>query len=237
MPHAPPTLLFGPYRTPRCRAGGVLACADRGRVVVRALSDAPVPWPVAVSPGQQGGRAAPVVCGGLLRALRRESSLAVQHWFGVSPRTVAHWRRALGVPRSDDGTVCLLSAKSLRVYARPEARAKLLTWTDERREKVAASRRGKPMHPTNAAALRVADAKRVYGPEWSRKMAEVQRAQPRAWRPEQLALLGTMPDDQVAEVVGRPRIAVRVKRSRLGIPPFGGWKRPSTDPGRGTPPG
>jgi hypothetical protein len=203
----------------------VLACAVRGRVLVSAISDSPISWPVAVSTGQKGGRAAPVVCGGLLRALRRESSVAVQHWFGLSAGTVARWRRALGVPRSNPGTARLFRRNALRTFSRPEVRAKALAWTDEKREKVGAARRGRPMHPNNAAAMREANARRVYGPAVRARMSEVQRAQPRAWKPEQLALLGTMPDNEVAVRVGRPENAVRVKRSRLGIPPFGGYKR------------
>jgi hypothetical protein len=173
-------LLFGPYRTPLCRAGGVLACAVRGRVVVRGLSDAPMPWPVEVSPAQRGGRAAPVVCGGLLKALRRESSVAVQHWFGLSEGTVARWRRALGVPRATHGTARLYRQNALRTFSRPKVRAEALAWTDEKREKVAALRRGRPMHPNAARALREANARRVYGQAERARMSEVQRAQPRA---------------------------------------------------------
>jgi hypothetical protein len=39
-----------------------------------------------------------------------------------------------------------------------------------------------------------------------------------AWRPEQVKLLGTMPDDEVALRIGKPPNAVRLKREKLGIP-------------------
>jgi hypothetical protein len=38
-------LLHGPYRMPRCKLGGRLFCEVRGEVIVRAISDAAIPWP------------------------------------------------------------------------------------------------------------------------------------------------------------------------------------------------
>src|SRR5262249_31671492 len=38
------------------------------------------------------------------------------------------------------------------------------------------------------------------------------------WTLEQLALLGTLPDADLAAQIGRSTTAVRVKRTRLGIP-------------------
>jgi hypothetical protein len=38
------------------------------------------------------------------------------------------------------------------------------------------------------------------------------------WTPEKLALLGTMPDDQLARQLGRTQGGVRQKRQELGIP-------------------
>jgi len=38
------------------------------------------------------------------------------------------------------------------------------------------------------------------------------------WKPEEIALLGTMPDELLAEKLGRSINGVRVKRNRLGIP-------------------
>jgi hypothetical protein len=37
------------------------------------------------------------------------------------------------------------------------------------------------------------------------------------WTPEQLALLGTLPDGELAAQIGRSATAVRVMRTRLGI--------------------
>jgi hypothetical protein len=38
------------------------------------------------------------------------------------------------------------------------------------------------------------------------------------WKAAELALLGTAPDAEVAEMIGRTERAVTLKRSRLGIP-------------------
>jgi len=40
----------------------------------------------------------------LARAVRRESSAAVMHAWGVSLATVTHWRKALGVEQYNEGT-------------------------------------------------------------------------------------------------------------------------------------
>jgi hypothetical protein len=45
----------------------------------------------------------------LVRALRRESALAIQHWWGVGTTTISHWRRALGVEAYNEGTTRLWS--------------------------------------------------------------------------------------------------------------------------------
>jgi hypothetical protein len=76
-------LLFGPYRTPRCRVGQRVRCLVRGAVVIVELSDATVPWPV----GKRGRAKALVVFEGLAEAVRRESELAVAHWWGVTNQT------------------------------------------------------------------------------------------------------------------------------------------------------
>jgi hypothetical protein len=38
------------------------------------------------------------------------------------------------------------------------------------------------------------------------------------WKPEQLALLGNIPDDEVAARTGRSHDAVRIRRQKLGLP-------------------
>jgi hypothetical protein len=86
--------LHGPYEPPACRVGDVLTCAIRGRVKVVGFSAGPIPWPLTALPAG-GGFRFHVVCGDLLRALRRETAPAIVPAWGVSPSTVVRWRRAL----------------------------------------------------------------------------------------------------------------------------------------------
>lgn len=79
-------LLFGPYLSPRCRIGRLLTCRVRGRVEVARISDAPIPWPATT---RRAGRPSLIVCGSLVRAVRRESELAVAHWGGVAADRLA----------------------------------------------------------------------------------------------------------------------------------------------------
>jgi hypothetical protein len=98
-------LLFGPYRTPRFRYGKVVFCEVRGEATICGLSDAPIPWPV----GKRRRAKSLVVYKGLAEAVRRESNLAVAHWWGISPQTVSLWRKALDV-----GPVTAGTARQLR---------------------------------------------------------------------------------------------------------------------------
>jgi hypothetical protein len=79
-------------------------------------------------------------------------------------------------------------------------------------------------------------AARRKGQKWSaavrRKMSRSARRRPdfaenlarmrakRAWKPEEEALLGTMPDAKVAKATGRPVGGVQARRQSLGIPPY-----------------
>ena len=73
-------LRFGPYRTPRFRYGKIVSCEVRGEVRIVGLSDAPIPWPIA---RKENGARALVVFKDLAKTVRRESNLAVAHWWGV----------------------------------------------------------------------------------------------------------------------------------------------------------
>ena len=50
--------------------------------------------------------------------------------------------------------------------------------------------------------------------------ARAKRWEGRGWTREQHVLLGTMLGDELAVLTGRPESAVRVKRSKLGIPTY-----------------
>jgi hypothetical protein len=68
-------LLFGPYQAPRFRAGGTLTCELRGEVTVTRVRRAPIPWPQVHA---RPRRPSLVLCGGLSKALRRESGVGNQ---------------------------------------------------------------------------------------------------------------------------------------------------------------
>jgi hypothetical protein len=128
-------LLHGPYVGPRCRPGIKLFCEIRGWVVVGKMSDGRIAWPMC----RAGKRArAFILCGDLVKAIQRESNIAVCHWWGVTAQTVTAWRKALGVPRLNEGTGRLYreyAPERLTVEARIKAR-KALRFPDVR-EKIA----------------------------------------------------------------------------------------------------
>src|SRR4029077_7533342 len=93
-------LLYGPYLTPRCRLGKKLFCEIRGWVPVRRISAGRIPWPQTIV----GRSLAFILCGDLVKAVRRESNQAVCRWWGVMPQTVTAWRKALDVPQGNEGT-------------------------------------------------------------------------------------------------------------------------------------
>ena len=72
-------LRFGPYRTPRFKYGDVVFCERASEVRLCGLSKGRIPWPTC----RRGTARAIVLYGALVDAVRRESSLAVQYWFGV----------------------------------------------------------------------------------------------------------------------------------------------------------
>ena len=235
-------LLFGPYQTPKCKFGGTLRCRMRGKMKVKGITDAPIHWPYTFKRGG-GGRPLLILCGDLVRAVRRESETAVAHWWGVSITTVWKWRKALGVVEHNEGTQDLyrrwmpdkMDEEAIR--KRQEA-----TQSPERNAKVAAARRGKPRPEHVKEALRKANKGRKASDEARRKMSEAHKQRgtlPPAmsgplWTVEEEALLGTMPDKEVAARIGRSITAVHDHRRKLGIPSF--YKRkPRREPSVWTP--
>lgn len=160
-PDTPP-LLFGPYATPDI-SGGWLDDEILGRVEVGCLTTTPIPWPRR----RKSGRPSLILCGDLIRAVRQESSAAVQHHWGVGPVTVWRWRQALGVGRVTPGTRDRLQTET-GVPPEAAARGRDAAATPEARARMAASKRGKPAHPnTKAGLLRAAKAPKPEG--WGRR--------------------------------------------------------------------
>jgi hypothetical protein len=116
------------------------------------------------------------------------------HWWAVSKTAVQNWRRALGVNRTgNEGTARLIQAAAEKGAEAFKARE----WTEQEREQ----RRAAAIEKNLAQHLVTG----YHGPRWTKR---------------QLAMLGTMPDAEVAAKIGRTPNAVRIMRERLGIPTF-----------------
>jgi hypothetical protein len=127
----------------------------------------------------------------LARAIRHESAAAIRHWWGVSVGVVWRWRRALGVGRMDNEG----SARHMRAAAEQGGEAfGARGWTPEERER---------LRQVNAR-LGLAKTLVLGSPELR-------------WAAWEVALLGTVPDREVARRTGRSVDGVRRKRTKLGI--------------------
>jgi len=158
-------LLYGPYRSSKCRVGSELVCEVRGRsVIVAGISDAPIQWPYA----KKGGRRSLILCGHLVNAVAVEAVAAICHHWGVSRSVVHTWRRALGVPADNPGTLRLkryYRAIGREVSRSPESRAKL-----------SAAHAHRPPCPQFKAAAREA-AKKPKSDAWKQAHSERMKEQ------------------------------------------------------------
>jgi hypothetical protein len=186
-------LLFGPYRAPLLKRGDRATCLFRDcTVVVTGWTDARIPWPRCRALGSTGGGSGLLVEEELARAVRHESAAAVMYWWRASATAVHNWRMALGVGRTDnEGTARLVLAAAEKGAKAIKARE----WTDE--ECDARSRRALDLNLGRTLVT-------GYRGAW--------------WTPEDFALLGTVPDEEVTRRTGRTADAVRRKRWELAIP-------------------
>jgi hypothetical protein len=214
-------LLFGPYQVPRFWVGQIVRCEVRGEVRIVGLSDAPIPWPVC----KAGKWRVPVVYQGLAKAVRRESAQAVGHWWGASKWAVWTWKKALGVPVTTEGTSRLRSDythEPWAVEARQKAHAK--AQDPQRREKIAAARRGKLRPARVVEAVVRAHKGKPLSEEARRKLSAAHKVRgtlvpgTRLWTPEEDELVRTLPRSEAAERTGRTLTAVTARRRRLGLP-------------------
>jgi hypothetical protein len=144
-------LHFGPYRARRFQYGQNAECFARGEVTIIGLSDARIPWPIGWLPGGKS----PVLCGPLVKAVQREAACAMCHWWGVSPWLVRKWRRALGVPRWNEGDLRLKVAIGKSPGMKPALDAMHAKARDPvRRAKIAAAKRGVPRPPHVVEGMR-----------------------------------------------------------------------------------
>jgi len=194
----------------------------RGEIEIVGLTDAPIPWPI----GKRGSIRAIVLYGALVKAVRRESSLAIQHWFGVGPFTVWRWRKTLGVESNTEGTSRLFSERSqtnpaiVAGLAKAHGKAR----DPERRAKIAAAQRGRARPASAMQPAWEANRGRKHTAEARAKMSAAQRrrgARPpkagRPWTAEEDALVRELPALDVAGRTGRTLQAVYKRRSLLGL--------------------
>lgn len=216
-------LLFGPYRTPNFKYGSTVFCQVRGQVRIVGLSSGPIPWPLGKR--LDGGQKALIVYRGLAKAIRRESSTAVQHWWGVGPSTANKWRRALGVGPVTPGTSALKRENFSQPWAEL-ARQKALSKAQdpERRRKISEARRGKPRPPKVVEAIRRARQGRKHTAEARRKMSEAQQkrkawppAAGKPWEPWEDELVRTLPPAEVVQRTGRTLGSVYERRRLLRL--------------------
>jgi HAMP domain-containing protein len=185
-------LLFGPYQAPPLRPGARAFCFARDcDVVVTSWTDGRIPWPRCRPLESHGGGSGILVDETLAFAIRHESASAIVYWWGAAGKSVAWWRRALGVkPADPEGSQRLYHAALLARIAGLKAKE----WTDAELD------------------ARAELAKRL-------DQGRFLRANPPRplWTAAQLRLLGKLPDVEVAKRIGRTESAVRVMRSKRGI--------------------
>jgi hypothetical protein len=177
-------LLHRPYCCPRLRRGDRAHCLYRDKdVIVTGLSAGRIPWPLCKPIGR--GYPGLLVEEELARAIRCESSLAVQHWGGASPRVVWCWRQALGVPRFNEGSLRLM-----RLVGQAGADAL----------------RGVPL-PPEAVERRRRTAVELNLAQYLRPCPCPNGSRP--WADDELALLGTMTDHALALRLSRSVVSFR----------------------------
>lgn len=195
----------GPYQPPLVPIGGWLKCKLRGELQIGGYTNALIPWPTAVGHHKQL-----IICGDLLRALKTESRLAVAYHFGVSHALVSEWRRRLGIERLNPG--------SMRLFWRNVNLAR----TDEARAKISRHHEGRKdlMTPEDRARLRQLQ-RRPKTEQWKRRMSRHWRRRfslsgpPRKWTEQELKLIGTRPDRELARALNRSLLAVKAKKFQL----------------------
>jgi hypothetical protein len=147
--------------------------------VIVGLSDGRIPWPI----GKRHIARSLVIGGGLERAIRTESAAAIKYWFGVSGPTVWKWRRALGVPAMNRGSVQLrrelLAPRGDAMRARRDSTAPAF------RAKMAAIQRGKKRPRRALEPMWRATRGRPLSPNHCRQISERNKARgirPTPWQ-------------------------------------------------------
>src|SRR5262249_48869395 len=143
-------------------------------VTVTSWTAAPIPWPRCCRPGTHGGGSGLPVTEELVRAIRTESAQALKRWWGVSDHTAWSWRRACGVGRGEG-----------------EGSKRLHQEVGERGADASGGKR-----QAEETVRRRVQTRRDRGCPPPNRWAED------GWKPEEVALLGTLPDEEVARRLG-----------------------------------
>lgn len=163
----PPELLAGPYHAPFVRRGDWLDDEIDGAVKVGGYSEGRIAWPKRL----KTGNASLILCADLVRAVRTESALAVQYWWGVGPVTVWKWRKALGVnPQNCAGTQALYKAfKPIKLPDHVVALGLERASGPKARAKMSQTKTGVPAPPSvRAGLLRAAMSQTARSPGWGK---------------------------------------------------------------------
>jgi hypothetical protein len=213
-------LLHGPYGAPRWPLGKRVFCEMRGWVKFTGMSAGRIQWPCAKVKGGWPF----ILCSDLVKAVRRESALAICYWWGVTPQTVTKWRKALDVGAYNEGTL-RLHRDWIPEKVPPEvhARAIAAASTPEANAKKTAARLGHRVNPRVAAIL-AKGRQRCQSRAARKKRSDTRRrlnmwppAAGPAWTAEEDALLAKLPDAAVAQQSSRSLSAVQNRRRLLKI--------------------
>jgi hypothetical protein len=213
------------YRTPTFRYGQVVGCARFGDVRIVKLSAGPIPWPIGQRVDRPATKPTMILYADLARAVRRESSLTVQRTFGVGPTSVWQRRKALGVPANNEGTMARRRDLGQTEWFREfRAKGQLKMRDPVRREKIAASKRGKPRPQHVHDAVRAANVGRPQSEETRAKRRAAHKARGtwppaagKAWADWEVEAVRTMTANAAVKKTGRTLIAVNNMRSKLGL--------------------
>lgn len=193
-----PTLL-GTYTPPNVRPGDIARCLyRRADCRITSWTEAPIPWPRCNQLGIRGGSGL-LVTAELVRAIKTESAESLKYHFGVGVKAVWNWRKRF--------------LRGAGKFDTPGSAAAHQTAS----EAGADATRGVPLSAeTHAARMALPPEKRRRKPD---SWAET------GWTAEQLALLGTIPDAELAAKFGRTVGAVRERRAGLKIATFRDGRR------------
>ena len=150
----------------------------------------------------KGSSGSIILCGDLARAVQTETAAAVALAWGVDRFTVHKWRRVLNVKRANEGT------RARHRQNRP----------------LVISAEANELGITRAHAAPA----RVQAEKTKRERGHISNR--RAWSEEEVAMLGTMPDKEVAQRLGCCERSVSSERRRRGLAASKGYSRPDRFP-------